>query len=162
MARSCAAWDDNNKDNVCTPNIPAGIKCPPPSRTTSPITWFGTILNNVEDIVTKSLREVHIARMRPYADASLNVTAELKEVFNNLKSQVEFDMKRIGAVDLAADSEEYVVKVKWVKLDEEETTWESVSTIYAGGPKYLVAQLRKLRLTKEVHDDLKINDGMKF
>ena len=41
MARSCAAWDDNTKDNVCTPNIPAGIKCPPPSKTISPITRFG-------------------------------------------------------------------------------------------------------------------------
>ena len=41
MARSCAAWDDNNKDNVCKPNIPAGIKCPPPSKTISPITRFG-------------------------------------------------------------------------------------------------------------------------
>ena len=44
-ARSCVAWDDNNKDNVCTPNIPAGIKCPPPSKTISLITWSGTILN---------------------------------------------------------------------------------------------------------------------
>ena len=31
-------------DNVCKPNIYAGIKCPPPSKTISPITWFGTIL----------------------------------------------------------------------------------------------------------------------
>ena len=45
-ARSCAAWDDNNKDNVCTPTIPAGLKRPSPSKTISPITWFGTILNS--------------------------------------------------------------------------------------------------------------------
>ena len=44
-ARSCAAWDDNNKINVCKPSIPAGLKCPPLSKTISPITWFGTILN---------------------------------------------------------------------------------------------------------------------
>ena len=31
-------------------------------------------------------------------------------------------MERIEAVDIAADSEEHVVKVKWVGLDEEETT----------------------------------------
>ena len=84
-----------------------------------------------EDIVSGSSREVHIAQMRQYAGVSLNVIAELKEVFNNLKSQGEFNMERIEAVDLAADSEEYVVKVKWVGLDEEETTWEPVSTIYA-------------------------------
>ena len=115
----------------------------------------------VEDIITGRSREVHIARMRPYADASLNVTAELKEVFNNLKSQGELDMERIEGADLEADSEEDVVKVKWVGLDEEETTWEPVSTIYADAPKYTAAQLRKLRLTKEVRDDLKKKYGMK-
>ena len=46
-ARSCATWDDNNKDNVCTPTIPAGLKRPPPSKTTSLITWFGTVLNTL-------------------------------------------------------------------------------------------------------------------
>ena len=109
----------------------------------------------VEDIVTGRSREVHIARMRPYADASLNVTVELKEVFNDLKSQGGFDMERIEAVDLAAGSEGYVVKVKWVGLDEEETTWEPVSTLSADAPKSVVAQLRKLRLAKEVRNDIK-------
>ena len=115
----------------------------------------------VKDIVTGRSREVHIARMRPYADASLNVTAELKEIFNNFESQGEFDMEMIDAVDLAADSEEYVVKVKWVGLDKEETTWKPLSTIHTDAPKYVVAQLRKLSLTKEVRDDLKKTYGMK-
>ena len=94
----------------------------------------GQHVYGVEDIVTGRSREVHIERMRPHANASLNVTAELKEVFNNLKSRGEFDMERIEAVDLAADSEEYAVKVKWVGLDEERTTWKSVSAIYADAP----------------------------
>ena len=46
-------------------------------------------------------------------------------------------MERIEAVGLAAESEKYIVKVKWVGLGEEETTWESVSTIYVDAPKYL-------------------------
>ena len=29
--RSCAFWDENNKDNVCTPTIPSGISRLPPS-----------------------------------------------------------------------------------------------------------------------------------
>ena len=41
-------------------------------------------MHGVEDIVTGRSREEHIARMRPYADSSLDVTAELKKVFNNL------------------------------------------------------------------------------
>ena len=31
-ARSCAVWDNDNKEDVCTRTIPAGLKCPPPSR----------------------------------------------------------------------------------------------------------------------------------
>ena len=38
MARSCATKDANNKDYVCKPNIPAGINCPPPSKTMSRVT----------------------------------------------------------------------------------------------------------------------------
>ena len=41
-ARSCAAWDDNNKDDVRTPTILAGLKRPPLYKTISLITWFGT------------------------------------------------------------------------------------------------------------------------
>ena len=37
----------------------------------------------------------------------------------------------------------------------DETTWEPVSTIYADAPKRLVAQLRKLGLTKKARDDPK-------
>ena len=53
MARSCAAWDDNNKDNVCKPNIPAGIKCPPTSKIISLITWFGTMLNTLSERIPR-------------------------------------------------------------------------------------------------------------
>ena len=70
----------------------------------------------VENIVTGRSRYLHIAWMPPYADTSLSVTAELKEVFNNLKIQGEFDMERIEAEDLTADSDKYVVKVNWVGL----------------------------------------------
>ena len=60
VARSCAAWDDNNKDNVvCKPNIPAGIKCPPPSKTISPIARFGA--NSTKDLSqpTMAQQELH-------------------------------------------------------------------------------------------------------
>ena len=108
-------------------------------------------------------REAHIVRMRSYTDASLNVTAELKEILNNFKSQVEFDMERIEAVELAADSDKNVVTVNLVRLDGEEMTWEPVSTIYARlcsqatrqsyglstsdvGSKDLLAPISRLRL----------------
>ena len=44
---------------------------------------------------------------------------------------------------------------------EKETTWEPVSIMYADAPKSVVAQLRKLRLTKVLRDNLKKKYGMK-
>ena len=55
MARSCAAQDANNKYNMCKPNIPVGIKCPPPSNAISPITWFGAISTLRPPSVTVSI-----------------------------------------------------------------------------------------------------------
>ena len=43
LARSCAIKDANNEDGAWKPPIPAGISCPPLSKTISPITWFGII-----------------------------------------------------------------------------------------------------------------------
>ena len=56
-ARSCAARDDNNNDNVCKPNIPAGLKCPPTSKTISLITRFGTNSTRLARGSREGLRE---------------------------------------------------------------------------------------------------------
>ena len=57
VVRSCASWDDNNKDNVCTPTKPAGLKCPPPSKTTSLITRFEAHSTRLARVL-EGLREV--------------------------------------------------------------------------------------------------------
>ena len=54
-------------------------------------------------------------------------------------------MERIEATDLVADSEEYVVNVTWVRLDEEEKNWEPVSTIYADAPETSGASIEVLQ-----------------
>ena len=46
-ARSCAVWVDNDKDNVCTPYLPAGLKCPPSSKIISLITRREAYLNTL-------------------------------------------------------------------------------------------------------------------
>ena len=43
VARLCATKDAKNKDYLCGPTIPAGLNRPPPSKTTSHVTRFGTI-----------------------------------------------------------------------------------------------------------------------
>ena len=46
----------------------------------------------VEDIVTGENKEVHVVRMSPYADSSLVVGTEVREVFEMTKHQGEFEI----------------------------------------------------------------------
>ena len=64
-------------------------------------TWTGTCrvvsgrsehVRVVEDIVTVETIEVHVVRMRPCADSSLVVGAEVREVFVMTKHQGEFEI----------------------------------------------------------------------
>ncbi|CAM9582962.1 unnamed protein product, partial [Ascophyllum nodosum] len=66
----------------------------------------------VEDIVTGETKEVHVVRMRPYADSSL-----IADVIS-----VGKDPARVG---------EYRVQIAWVGLEDKEPTWEPMSTVYA-------------------------------
>lgn len=59
-------------------------------------------------------------------------------------------MEAIHPVALSPDSEEWVVPVKWVGLDEAEAPWELVHHIYLGVVAYLVNQFRKLKLAKVI------------
>ena len=68
------------------------------TRPSREVSKTGGHVYDVKDIVMERAREVQITRMRPYADALLNFAAELKKIFNSLKSQGEFGMERLEAV----------------------------------------------------------------
>ena len=53
----------------------------------------------VEDIVTGETKELHVVRMRPYADLSLVVGAEVRKVFGMTKHQGEFEIAGVISVD---------------------------------------------------------------
>ena len=65
-ARSCAVWNDNNKDDVCTRTIPAGLKCPPPSKTVSLITRLEAYLNTVHYLITQIYMNMYIYYIYTY------------------------------------------------------------------------------------------------
>ncbi|CAN0470129.1 unnamed protein product, partial [Ascophyllum nodosum] len=92
----------------------------------------------MEDIVTGKTKEVHVVRMRPYADSSLVVGAEVREVFEITKHQGEFEIADVISVGKdPARVGEYRVQIAWDGLENEEPTWEPMSTVYADAPKYL-------------------------
>ena len=50
---------------------------------------------------------------------------------------------------------EYRVQIAWVDLEDEEPTWEPMSTVYADAPKYLEQKLRRMRLNSVTKRALK-------
>ena len=59
--------------------------------------------------------------------------------------QREYHIRRITDVDKAKRGDEYVVRVQWEGLDDEDSTWEPVSRIFADAPAVLRKELRRIR-----------------
>ena len=115
----------------------------------------------VEDIVTGETKEVHVVRMRPYADSSLVEGPEIREAFETTKPQGEFEIADVTSVGKdPARVGEHPVQTAWVGLEDEEQTWETMSTVYADAPKYLEQKLRRMRLNSVTKRVLKRKYGM--
>ena len=118
-------------------------------------------LRVVEDIVTGETKGVHVVRMRPYADSSLVVGAEVREVFEMTKHQSEFEVADVISVGKdPVRVGEYRVQIAWVGREDEEPTWEPMSIVYADAPKYLEQKLRRMRLNGMTKRALKRKYGM--
>ena len=77
----------------------------------------------VEDIVMGKTKEVHVVRMRAYADSSLITEAEVKGGFEISKHQGASAMADV--VDVGTDPDrpgEYRVQVTWVGLEDKKPT----------------------------------------
>lgn len=92
-----------------------------------------------------------------YADASVNVTRDLKGVLTVLYIQSGFAMDVILAVDQAHETGGQAVKLTWLHLEGNEAIWEALDTIQANVPKYLTSQLKKLKPTKTVDSRCAVN-----
>ena len=108
------------------------------------------------------MRDAHVARLRYYADKELEVTADLKEVFQYAFAQGEFEMEAIVDLSEAQDGDGFVVRVEWVGFSKDESSWESLETILEGAPQFVRSELRKLRLKKQVRARLLAKYGLKL
>ncbi|MEP0580138.1 MAG: reverse transcriptase domain-containing protein [Marinobacter sp.] len=102
---------------------------------------------SVQNIVSGKVHQAHVARLRFYADATLNVTADLKDVFQHSFAQGECRMNALVHV-AEDDANEVIVLVDWDGFEAEERTWESLRSIYSAAPEFVVKELRKLRMTR--------------
>ena len=139
------------------------------STSKSLMTWTGpwrvlvaqrSYVYGVQNIVSGEVRDVHVARMRFHADGALEITAELKELFQHALSQEEFEMAA-AIVDLATVEEGsgFEVEVMWAAFDTERNTWEDLANVWGGAPQF-VKELRKMRLKQEVRTKLKRQCGI--
>ena len=103
----------------------------------------------VQHLVTAEPRDIHAARMRVYADDTLEITGELLKVLQQLENQREHHIRSISAIKWAASGDEFVVKVAWEGLEEAESTWEPVSRVFYKVPAVLRKELKGLRLKAE-------------
>ncbi|CAB1109830.1 unnamed protein product [Ectocarpus sp. CCAP 1310/34] len=116
----------------------------------------------VQNIVNGQVRDVHVARLRFYADSELNVTSDLKDVFQHSFGQGEHEMESILNIGPAHDGSGYLVRVRWAGFEEDEDTWQPLSDIYQDAPQFLKQELRKMKLSKEVKDNIKKEYGIVF
>ena len=77
------------------------------------------------------------------------------------KHQGEFEIADVISVGKdPAQVGEYWVQIAWVGFEDEEPTWEPMSTVYADAPKYPDKKLRRMRLNSLTKRGLKRNHGM--
>ena len=65
----------------------------------------------VQNIVTGEVKDVHVVRLRFYADKDLKMTVALKEMFQHAFTQGEFDIAGIVDILKAEDGQDFDVKV---------------------------------------------------
>ena len=84
---------------------------------------------SVQNIVSGKVHTAHVARLRFYADADLNITAEVKDFFQHSYAQGECRMNAL--MHVAEDHQgDVIVLVDWEGFDAEERTWESLRKIF--------------------------------
>ena len=83
----------------------------------------------VQNIVTGEVKDVHMVRLRFYADKDLKMTVALKEVFQHAFTQGESEVAGIVDISEAENGHGFDVKVDWVGFDEGESSWEPLVNI---------------------------------
>ena len=81
-----------------------------------------------------------------YVDDKLEITGELRKVFQQLENQGEYHIRSISAIKRAASGDEFVVKVAWEGLEEAESTWEPVWRVFHDAPAVLRKELSLIHI----------------
>ena len=108
----------------------------------------------VQNTVTSKIKDVHVVRLRFYADEYLEMMAALKELFQHAFTQGKFEMAGIVDISEAEEGQGFDVKIDWVGFDEGESSSEPLAIIRDGAPQFVKSELWKLRLDRGMRSRL--------
>jgi Chromo (CHRromatin Organisation MOdifier) domain len=89
----------------------------------------------VQDLENGRIATVHSSRIRFYHDPSLNVTADLLQHIAN--TEQGYAVKAIQDIRFDAASNSFQVLVYWIGFDDEDATWEPLTTMHEDAPDVL-------------------------
>ena len=96
----------------------------------------------VSNMATGKTWQVHTQRLRPYADASLHVTEEIKEHLRYVKHRMT--VKKLSKIRYDSEQKNLQILVEWLGLEPEEATWEPVENLLEDVPRLVRDYHRKL------------------
>ena len=114
----------------------------------------------IQNIVSGRVHTAHVARLRFYADSRLNVTADVKNVFQHAFNEGQFQMAGVHVAE--AEDRSLIVFVDWVGFEVDERTWELFKEIFEAAPEFLAKELRKLRVTRAIAARMKSEFGIRL
>ena len=103
----------------------------------------------IQNIVSGRVQTAYVARLRFHADSQLNVTADVKDVFQHAFNQGQFQMAGILRVAEAEDPT-LILLVDWVGFEVEERAWEPFKNKFEAAPEFLEKELRKVRVIRSI------------
>ncbi len=102
---------------------------------------------DVEDLITKSVSEAHVSRLRFYADKMLDVTEDL--LSQAAHSQEGHEVEKFLGVRHDAAKAQFEVQIKWRGLEDSENSWEPADQVAKDVP-VLLKKFLKLRVKDKV------------
>ena len=118
----------------------------------------------VQNIVDGKISTAHVARTKFYHDSSLGLPADIKETFQYLLNQGEFEME--GILETRKSTSGYCEGyVHWQLFLEAEQSWEPIATLHTSSPSFIITQLKGLKLPLKTrralfeHHNIKVETG---
>ena len=109
----------------------------------------------VEHLVTLEVSEVHITRLRFYADSSMDVPVPLlDEVMHENTLTFEYHIEDILSHTFDTADDAYKLQIKWSGFSDLEVTWEALSSLYEDQPTRVTQYISSLPDTDRYKQDM--------